>query len=158
MYIFLSWVHLTAAIFWVGGMLFLSFVAVPLLKSSADPAQDQRWFLRVARRFRALVWVAIAVLVITGALLLSNHVDFSASFSDWLPSVIIKLVLVFLLIVTSVLHDRIIGPKVRGIKQKASVDWSTRDRLLVRFAPWIGRMTMVLGLAVVFAGALLVRS
>ncbi|WP_454064913.1 CopD family protein [Candidatus Nitrospira salsa] len=158
MYILLSWIHLTAAIFWVGGMLFLSFVAVPLLKSSADPAQALRWFLGVARRFRALVWVAIGVLVITGALLLSNHVNFSASFSDWPSSVIIKLALVFLLIVTSITHDRIIGPKVRVIKQKAFAEWTGADRFLVRFAPWIGRMTMILGLAVVLAGVGLVRN
>ena len=156
--IMISGIHLFAAIFWVGGMLFLSFVAVPLLKNSADSAQAQRWFLGVARRFRALVWVAIGVLVITGAWLLSNYVNFSASFSDWPSSVIIKLVLVFLLIVTSITHDRIIGPKVRVIKQKTPSDWTRCDQVLVRFAPWIGRMTMILGLAVVLAGVILVRS
>ncbi len=157
LYIMISGIHLFVAIFWVGGMLFLSFVVVPLLKNSADPAQAQRWFLGVARRFRALVWVAIGVLVITGAYLLSPHIDFSTSFSTWPSSVIVKLTLVVLLILTSVSHDRIIGPKVRVIKQRHSKEWTDLDRVLVRTAPWIGRMTMLLGLAVVLAGVVLVR-
>ncbi|GJL60947.1 MAG: membrane protein [Nitrospirales bacterium] len=158
MYIFLSWIHLTAAIFWVGGMLFLSLVAVPLMKREVDPAQAQRWFINVARRFRSFVWIAIAILVTTGILLLSNHLDFSISLSAWPTVLIVKLVLVVLLIVTSVSHDRIIGPKVRTIKQKASAEWTSTDHVLVRIGPWIGRMTMILGLAVVLAGVMLVRS
>ncbi|GJL63805.1 MAG: hypothetical protein NPIRA04_24590 [Nitrospirales bacterium] len=158
MYIILSWIHLTAAIFWVGGMLFLSLVAVPLLKREADPAQAQRWFLNVAKRFRSFVWMAIAVLVITGFFLLSNHLDFSGPLSSWPTILMIKLALVLLLIVTSVSHDRIIGPKVRTIKQKASAEWTSADRILVRVGPWIGRMTMILGLTVVLAGVMLVRS
>ena len=158
-YILLSWIHLTAAIFWVGGMLFLSLVAVPLLKREADPAQAQRWFINVARRFRSFVWMAIAILVTTGIFLLSNHLDIAlASLSAWPTILIIKLVLVFLLIATSIAHDRIIGPKVRTIKQKSPADWTGGDRILVRFAPWIGRMTMIFGLAVVLAGVLLTRS
>jgi len=158
LYIILSWIHLTAAIFWVGGMLFLSLVAVPLMKGEADPAQAQRWFINAARRFRSMVWIAIGILVTTGIFLLSNHLDFSATLSSWPTILIIKLTLVLLLIVTSVSHDRIIGPKVRAIKQNASTEWSTGDRILVRVAPWIGRMTMILGLAVVLAGVMLVRS
>ncbi|WP_447968633.1 DUF4149 domain-containing protein [Nitrospira sp. M1] len=158
MYIFLSWIHLSAAIFWVGGMLFLSLVAVPLLKRETDPAQAQRWFLNVARRFRSIVWWAIVLLLLTGVLLLPQRLSFSLPLSEWPIIIIAKLSLVLLLIITSITHDRIIGPKARSIKQKASVDWSAGDRILVHFAPWIGRMTMILGLAVVLAGVMLVRS
>ncbi|WP_447969849.1 hypothetical protein [Nitrospira sp. M1] len=133
-------------------------MTVPLLKCSTDPTQAQHWFLGVALRFRILVWVSIVILVTTGAMLLSNHVNFSASISDWPFSAMIKLVLIFLLIVTSITHDRIIGPKVRALKQQVPEKWTRCDQVLVRFAPWIGRMTMILGLAVVLAGAMLVRS
>ena len=155
--IMISGIHLFAAIFWVGGMLFLSLVAVPLLKREADPAQALRWFLNVARRFRTLVWIAISMLVFSGIFLLSNHVDFSVPLSSWPTLLIVKLLLVVLLILTSVSHDRIIGPKVRVIKQRHSKEWTNLDRVLVRTAPWIGRMTMLLGLAVVLAGVVLVR-
>ncbi len=158
MYILLSWLHLIAAVFWVGGMLFLSLVAVPLLKGSADPALAQRWFIGVAKRFRKFVWIAIGILVPTGVFLLSHQIDLFAPLSSWPIVLIVKLIFVVLLIATSITHDRIIGPKVRGFKQKNQTEWTRGDRILVRWAPAIGRMTMILGLAVVLAGVILVRS
>ena len=144
--------------FWVGGMLFLSLVAVPLLKRSEDPSQAQRWFLAVARRFRTLVWGAIGILVLTGAWLLSHHLSLSLPLSEWPTLVILKLALVLLLVLTSAAHDRLIGPKVRTIKRRLPEEWTTQDRAFVKAAPWIGRITTILGLAVVLAGAMLVRS
>ena len=158
MYIFLSWIHLTAAMFWVGGMLFLSLVAVPTLKGSVDPVQAQGWFIALARRFRTFVWVTIGILIFSGLWLLPQHLQGFLPFSGWPTLVIVKLMLVFLLIVTSVVHDRIIGPKVRGIKQKVKTEWTSADHVIVKFAPWVGRITMILGLAIVLVGAILVRS
>ena len=96
--IILVWIHLTSATFWVGGMLFLSLVAVPFLKKDPDPSAAQRGFINMARRFRALVWMALSILVITGSILLPNHVDLSTSLGEWPPAVLIKLTLVLLLI------------------------------------------------------------
>ena len=157
-YLIVSWIHLLGAIFWVGGMLFLSMVAVPLLKRSEAPDQAQRWFLVVARRFRTLVWVAIVILVLTGGVLLSQHLTLSLPLSEWPSTIIVKLTLVLLLIFTSVAHDRIIGPKVRNIKQQVSEEWTKSDRALVQAAPWIGRITTLLGVAVACVGVVLVRS
>ena len=110
--IILVWIHLTAATFWIGGMLFLSLVAVPLLKKYPDPWSAQRRFINLARRFRTLVWIALSLLVITGTILLPNHADLPASLREWLPTVLIKLTLVLLLIGVSLAHDQLIGPKV----------------------------------------------
>ena len=153
----IKWMHFVAAFFWVGGMLFLSLVVVPVFKSSSDPGKAQPWFLVSARRFRSLVWIGIPILLVTGGFLLPDHVDFSSSVSTWPLAVFVKLTLVVLLIATSISHDRIIGPQVRTIKQKASIEWTSGERLLVKCAPWIGRLTMILGLAVVLVGVLLVR-
>ena len=157
-YLIISWLHLIAAIFWVGGMLFLSLVVVPTMKGRTDPAQAQRWFLQVARRFRRLVWLAIVVLIFTGAFLLSLQIDLSAPPSKWPLAVIVKLLLVLLLLTTSVAHDRIGGPKVRTIKQKVILERSVAEGLIVQLSPWVGRLTTILGLAVVFAGVVMVRS
>lgn len=156
--LFLVWVHLVAGTFWVGGMLFLSLVAVPLLKQAQNPISAQRWFVNLARRFRTLVWGALLSLVSTGVLLLPPYVnDFSAPLS-WPPSILFKLFLVLGLIATSLLHDQVIGPKVRLLKTKAKIELSNGDRLLIRLSPLIGRLTMLLGLAVLFAAVMIVKS
>lgn len=111
--IILVWIHLTAATFWVGGMLFLSLVAVPLLKKDPDPSSAQRGFINLARRFRTLVWIALSLLVITGSILLPNQVDISISLGEWPPAVLIKLILVLLLIGISLAHDKLNGVSIQ---------------------------------------------
>src|SRR5690606_37765886 len=111
-------IHLVAATFWVGGMLFLSLVVVPLLKRDPDPQSAQRGFVNLARRFRTLVWIALLLLVLTGSVLLGNVVSFSVPLSSWPSAVITKLILVLMLVVVSFTHDRIISSKVRVLKHK----------------------------------------
>ena len=154
----LVWIHLTAATFWVGGMLFLSLVAVPLLKKAPDPASAQREFVNLARRFRMLVWGALSLLLVTGAILLRNLVDFSESFENWPSAVLIKLTLVLSLIVVSLVHDRVIGPKTRTLKNKSSSALTTSEKFFLVLSPLIGRLTMLLGLAILLAAVLMVRS
>jgi putative copper resistance protein D len=153
----LVWIHLTAATFWVGGMLFLSLVAVPLLKKAPDPASAQREFVNLARRFRMLVWGALALLLATGLILLPNLVDLSESLGNWPLGVLIKVSLVFLLIITSVTHDRIIGPKARTLKHKLPSELTVMEKLLLRLSPLISRMTLFLGLAILLAAVFMVR-
>ncbi len=139
-------------------MLFLSLVAVPLLKKAADPVSAQREFVNLAKRFRMLVWGALALLLITGPVLLRNLVDFSESLANWPSIVLIKLSLVLLLIVVSLVHDRVIGPKARTLKRKPTSKLTPVDNLLLLFSPLIGRLTLLLGLAVLFAAVLMSRS
>ena len=152
------WVHLTAATFWVGGMLFLSLVAVPLLRKASDPASAQREFVNLARRFRMLVWVALALLFVTGSLLLPNLVDFSESFWNWPPTVLVKLSLVLVLILVTFAHDRIMGSKVQVLKHKSSSALTPSEKFLLVLSPLIGRLTMLLGLSILLAAVLMVRS
>ncbi len=139
-------------------MLFLSLVAVPLLKKDPDPSSAQRGFINLARRFRALVWTALALLVVTGTVLLPNHVDVSSSLTKWPLVVLIKLLLVLLLIVASLAHDKFLAPKVRTLKRKSAAESTSLEKILIRFSPLIGRLTLLLGLAILFAAVLLSRS
>ena len=156
--IILVWIHLTAATFWVGGMLFLSLVAVPLLKKDPDPSSAQRGFINLARRFRTLVWIALSLLVITGSILLPNQVDLSVSPGEWPVIVLIKLILVILLIGVSLTHDKFIAPKVRAFKHQPASELAVVEKLLLRFSPIISRLTLLLGLAILFAAVFMVRS
>jgi len=139
-------------------MLFLSLVAVPLLKKDPDPSSAQRGFINMARRFRTLVWIALSLLVITGSILLPNHVDLSSSLGEWPPAVLVKLTLVLLLIGASLTHDKLIAPKVRTLKHKSISELAFMEKLLLRLSPVISRLTLVLGLAILFAAVFMVRS
>ena len=69
----LVWLHLLAAIAWIGGMMFLSVVLVPVLKREPFASQKAVLFRTTARRFRSVVWGAITVLLVTGPFLLHQR-------------------------------------------------------------------------------------
>ncbi|GJL60539.1 MAG: hypothetical protein NPIRA03_33960 [Nitrospirales bacterium] len=139
-------------------MLFLSLVAVPLLKQDSDPLSAQRGFISLARRFRTLVWSALFLLVMTGSVLLGNVINFRTPLSSWPPIVVTKLILVILLAVISLSHDRIMAQKVRTLKSKPASELSVGERLLLRVSPLLGRLTLLLGLGVLLSAVIMVRS
>ncbi len=61
--------HALAAITWVGGLIFLRFVLHPA-SLELLPAQRVALMAQVLRRFFRLVWIAIAVLYMTGIALI----------------------------------------------------------------------------------------
>ena len=156
--IILVWIHLTAATFWVGGMFFLSLVAVPLLKKAPDPALAQREFVNHARRFRIFVWVALSLLVVTGGVLLPRHLDSSIPLASWPIPVLLKLILVAVLVMVSLLHDRVFGSRVPLIKRKPPAERTRSEQVLIRLSPLIGRLTMLLGLVILLVAVIMVRT
>ena len=60
--------HVIAAIFWIGGMLFLSLIIVPFLNMLKDPQEKRNVYRAIGPRYRAFAWLAIIILVVTGPL------------------------------------------------------------------------------------------
>lgn len=153
----LLWIHLLSALFWVGGMLFLTLVLAPLLRAEAGNPDSYAFFRKVATRFRNGVWVAVLLLVLTGALLLSNHISFELSLKEWPDVILTKLGLVGALIGFAGMHDLVIGPRAGVIKKKPQTSLTINERSFLRMSPWLARGVLVLGVAVVCAGSAISR-
>ena len=152
------WLHLLAAICWIGGTIFLSLVLVPVLKREPFTAQRPLLFRTVARRFRIVVWGAIAVLLLTGPLLLYRR---GISISDplnWPMVLTVKLGLVTFLLFLTLTHDLVLGPLVGRIMKLPLENRTRFDQALVLWSPWIARFSLVLTLVILFAAVLLARS
>ena len=154
----LIWLHLLAAISWIGGMIFLSVVLVPVLKREPFASQKALLFRTIAQRFRAVVWGAIAVLLFTGPLLLDQRGLSITDPSGWPKVLATKLELVTILLLLTLTHDLILGPRIVRILQLPTESRSRFDHALVRWSPWVARLSLLFSLAVLFAADLLVRT
>lgn len=129
MALLLRWVHVLSAITWVGGMLFIALVLVPVARGLGDASLRTRLVQETGRRFRTIAWLALALLVTTGLLRSPRF--------HW------KLGLVVLALILSAFHDWVLGPRA----DRPGADPSVRVR-----ASWVARANVVVALAVVLLG------
>ena len=151
------WLHILAAVIWLGGMLFLSLVAVPVLRHVDSPLLRMDLFRAMARRFRRLVWVCIVILVATG---IGNVMFYGNALpgSAYMKVLHIKLGLVAILIALSLLHDFVIGPRAVRVMSHDGLPPTGTDLLIVTLAPWVGRFNLLLGIVILMLAAALTRS
>ena len=158
MYSMLIILHILAAVSWVGGMIFLSLVLAPLVRSRKAVPEFMALFRSAALRFRPVVWVAIAVLLTTGPmLLLRRGIDVMMP-TSWPEIVTLKLTLVGLLVFLSLLHDLVLGPRVSRVSAIPESQRATGEQVVFKTARWLPRLSLLLALAVVVTAALLARS
>jgi copper resistance protein D len=142
MSLLLRWVHVLAAITWIGGMLFVALVLVPVTRRE-DPALRARLFHAVGVRFRTVGWIAVGLLVATGLGNLWLRPYLWAS-----PRLRWKLGLVALALILAILHDFVLGPRSGAPGADPSVRIS---------ASWLARINVLVVLVIVLLGLSLVR-
>lgn len=130
--------HVLAAITWIGGMLFVALVLVPVARRLDDPALRARLFHETGVRFRTVGWIALGLLVVSG---LGNLIQ--RPYLMTVPHFQWKLGLVVLALVLSVLHDFVLGPRAG----RPGVDPRVRVA-----ATWIARVNVLVVVAVVVLG------
>jgi len=153
----ITWIHLVAAAIWVGGSLFIGIVFSPLLKTMTDSLQERmQIMIRVGRRFNKIAVPSLIILMITG--LYSTHMLlgkpellFATSYGTYLT---IKIILVIALIITYVIHVRVIRKdiedKIMSNQLSDSQIQKLRKKIII-----LGEITVVLSIAILFFAALL---
>ena len=66
------WLHILAAIIWIGGLVFQVLVVFPTLARAAPSAERTRLALGLEARFRMIVWPAVGLVLFTGLVNLMN--------------------------------------------------------------------------------------
>ncbi|MDO9116827.1 MAG: DUF4149 domain-containing protein [Nitrospira sp.] len=154
----LVWIHLIAAVGWVGGTIFLSLVLAPSYRALASKPEAGMLFRTSAKRFRLVVWGAVAILLLTGPMLVLSHGWPLFEPARWPSPLGVKLSLVAVLLLMTLAHDLVLGPRVRAILALPSDKRSASDRTVLAAASWLPRVALVLSLAVLFAAVMLARS
>jgi uncharacterized membrane protein len=108
------WLHLVAAITWIGGMLFLWFVLRPAFSAPPSGTEGSGILRRVEERFKTIRWVSLLTLLATGTYNLIHEGGSARLESDWGGILMIKLLLVAIVMGLSGMNDFLIPS---GIEQ-----------------------------------------
>jgi uncharacterized membrane protein len=153
----LIWLHLLAAVSWIGGMVFLSLVLVPVLKHESVRQHRGPMIRAAALRFRLVVWLAVGVLLTTGPLLVVYRGWPPGDPGGWPAALTVKLSLVVILLALTAAHDWFIGPRVGRILMMPESSRSASERLLVSGSSWLPRLSLLLALAILLSAVVLAR-
>lgn len=136
-YTFVMWLHLLAAMVWIGGMVFVLLVLEPGRRG--DPGRVG--LLEFAEiRFRTIRWVSIVTLAVTGFFNLLHEGGSSRLESSWGGVLMLKLFLFLVAVGLTVVHDFILSPTRRSA------------------APhWLNQAILGVGLLIVLVGVVLAR-
>lgn len=152
------WLHLMAALTWLGGMFFLAAVGAPVLRHVQPASLRQQLFDGLGRRARTVGWWAIAVLVGTGSAIvaLKGWIPLLADAAFWREppgrTLAWKLVLVLAMLGMSAVHDFVLGPAAGRAEPGSETALALRRR-----ASMNARVTALLGLVLVYVAARLAR-
>jgi uncharacterized membrane protein len=153
--ILVLWIHVLAAMVFLGGLLFQSHVFIPVVVSAVqkDPASRLVW-LNVLRKFRRIAWIALSLVLLSGVYTLSRFPSpsllFGASAGSFLAW---KLALVILLIFLYAHRDFGLASRMMRV-----LEYGGDPLPLQRRMSRIDRVVLVLGVGALFFGLQLSRA
>ena len=153
----LTWIHLIAAAIWVGGSIFIGVVFSPILKSITTSIEERiQIMIKVGKRFNKVAIPSLIILMITGLYtsypLLSNpNLLMETRYGIFLS---IKIALVIALIITYVIHVRVIRKKVEDQIMSKKMPMQEIQKLRKKIII-LGEITVILSVVILFFAALL---
>ncbi len=126
-------VHITATIIWIGGILLIFFLVVPELnRALAEQPALFQILRRLRKRFTIVGNLALALLIVTGLLQMSTdpHYESLLRFSNrWSQILLLKHILIFIMALCGLLLQFVVAPAL----ERASL---LRERGLGDAAEW----------------------
>jgi uncharacterized membrane protein len=153
----ITWIHLTSAAIWVGGSLFIGAVLAPILKTMSYSLEERlQMMIRVGRRFNKIAIPSLIILIGTGiynSYSFFNNFEllFSTSYGNLLT---IKIILVIALIITYIIHVRIIRKdieeQIMSKKMSEQQIKKLRSKIII-----LGEIIVIISVGILFMAALL---
>lgn len=145
------WLHLLAAIFWVGGQVFLVSVVIPVLKQRLPIAEHAALSAQMGRRFAVLSGVALIVLVITGGYTavahgLSVHI---LTQTTWGHVLLVKIISVGVMLILSGIHGLYYGRVLERLGSAPADLVSDERQHLRRQSRAVSEVNLLLAIAIV---------
>lgn len=150
------YIHILAAIIWVGGMIFLPLILLPSIKNNPEKAA---LIHTVGLKLRTVGWVVLFMLFLTGLFnMYYRQVELSwngLTNSPFGKMVLYKLILFFSTVLIGAVHDFYIGTTATRLWMQGGNEKKVHNFRL--WARWAGRINLLLALLAVGIGVALAR-
>ena len=158
-YLISVYVHILCAILWIGGMLFLSVVLVPILRKPENKGQALDLIVSTGKRFKILSWHALMLLLVTGFANMHFRGWIESGPDFWGSSIgkalSYKILLFIVVIILAAVHDFKLGPDAaRLMRENPGSPEAASAR---KKASWFGRINLLLGLIIAFLAVVMLR-
>lgn|SRR4030067_1565110 len=144
--IFINWLHLGAAVIWIGGIFFMLFIAIPSAKKI--PREETHTIMGyISKRFTYFANYSILILILTGIVLTVLDKNFSGmeNFNNlWVQILVIKHIIILLMIIVHFYRLLVLSRKIENassLEEKSSLQ--NKSFLLVK-------LNFTLGMTVLF--------
>lgn len=143
------WLHIIAAVIWIGGNLMMAMVVVPYFKRSVTPVERIQILSQIGRRFEPIVWGCVLVLFFSGLVNIFLSFPNLAGLADViLRTLLIKLLFFVILIVLTAIHSFVIGPRISQAVDSLEAGTEELPQHIEKMRLW---MTVVSSLIGVFS-------
>jgi len=118
LHIILRWIHLVATVSWIGGMFTNLIIYIPAVGKTLEPPAAGKLMGTVMKRFRVMVYLSMAVFLISGILLGSLDLNSGASISSRNEMVVIlifKIPLYSLMLILAIVSFEVVAPRAARI-------------------------------------------
>jgi putative copper export protein len=153
----IMWAHLVAASIWVGGSIFIGIVLAPLLKTISDSVEGRlSIMIRVGRKFNKIAVPSLIILIASGLYNSSGYLSKPSLFlsTNYGIVLIAKIVLVIILIITFLIHVRLIRKETEKKIESKELSEEAIQKLRSKIIS-LGRITVIVSVAILLTAALL---
>lgn len=113
--VLLKWIHLVATVAWIGGMFTNFFIYIPAMSRTLEPQAAGKLMANVMKRFRVMVYISMAVFLLTGVLMGSLYLDSGVmqSARTYMVAILIfKVPLYVLMVILALVAFEFVAPRV----------------------------------------------
>jgi uncharacterized membrane protein len=111
----IDWLHIMATITWIGGMFINMVVLRPVMMTTLSPTEAGKFMGALMKRFRAVVYVSIVILGVTGIplkIINENYISIINFENDWEIISFVKHILYGLLVILAVYNFELLTPRM----------------------------------------------
>jgi uncharacterized membrane protein len=148
--VLLKWIHLMATVAWIGGMFTNFFIYIPSLAKTMDPATAGKLMGTVMKRFRVMVYVSMAVFLLTGIMMATQRLDSGGFFptsNQMVAILLLKVPLYILMVILAIVFFEFVAPKAARLAAEGPSPALQKTQKIQKFLAMTGFLLGVVVLA-----------